>query len=387
MDNILPNLNIEKTLDNFRNILVSRKLWRGNGEYTKEFEKRFALMCNKKYGVGFTNGSHALEGALNALKAASIFKEGKNEVIIPSFAFIAVSGAVLNQGFIPVPVDINPDDYNINTNSVIEALNNRTCAIIAVHFAGVACNLTKLKEIAKENHIILIEDAAQAHFATYENKPVGSYGDLSSFSFQAAKTMTSGEGGIVLTNDNLFRSQLEKYINYGRDPSDSGYNHEFLSSNFRISEFESAILLPQLENIEKENNYRKKRFNELKNLINIDDLVYQKINEKDICSFSLFPLYNEKWEDEEYKYNIISKLNSHGYMAKEAYPQLSNTKLLQSAILQGKLDENKKEYIMSLDKKCIHASNLIKKLININHSIFYKNNDDIKKFSKILREA
>ncbi|NQU35369.1 MAG: DegT/DnrJ/EryC1/StrS family aminotransferase, partial [Bacteroidetes bacterium] len=164
------------------------------GPFVKEFEKFFSNRINRKFGVAVANGTAALEIAIKALDIGP-----GDEVILPTFTIISCAGAVVKAGAIPILVDSEPDTWNMDVSQIEGKITSRTKAIMAVHIYGLTVDMDPLLEIAKKHSLFIIEDAAQAIGQTYKNKPCGSFGDISVFSFYANKHITSGEGGMIVT--------------------------------------------------------------------------------------------------------------------------------------------------------------------------------------------
>jgi dTDP-4-amino-4,6-dideoxygalactose transaminase len=221
--------------------VLSSGTWGIGGKEIERLEKRFARMHGVAHGVAVMNGTVALEIALKAGRIGD-----GDEVIVPSYTFAATATAVLNVNAIPVFADIDPDTYCIDPQSVRGALSPRTKAIIPVHFAGHPADMDALTSIASDRSLFLIEDAAQAHLAAWGGQPVGSFGHIGTFSFQSSKNITSGEGGIILTNDDSLAERCWSYHNCGRSPTREWYHHPRLGGNYRMTQFQAALVLAQL---------------------------------------------------------------------------------------------------------------------------------------------
>ncbi len=214
-----------------------------SGKYVQEFEKKFAEYCDCKYGVAVCNGTVAIHLALAALGI------GKgDEVIIPSFTMIATAFAVCYTGAVPVFVDADKYTWNIDVEKIEEKITNRTKAIIAVHLFGNPCNMDMIQQIADKHNLYVIEDAAEAHGAEYEGKKTGSLSDIGCFSFFANKNLTTGEGGMVVTNDEDLYKKC-KYFKNVCFPLDAprNYIHDDIGFNYRMSNLHAAIGLAQTE--------------------------------------------------------------------------------------------------------------------------------------------
>jgi dTDP-4-amino-4,6-dideoxygalactose transaminase len=213
-----------------------------------EFEERFAAFHNVAAAVTCTNCSQALEIML----AVSGVKPG-DEVIVPPFTYVATAGAVIAVGAIPVFADIDPATYQIDPLGIEEVITARTTAIIPVHFAGHFADMEKICAIAEKHGLIVIEDAAHAHGARWNGKYPGNYGTAAGFSFQYGKNMTAQEGGAIISRKPNFIEKCWEYIWYGRRKGEPWFKHHMITSNYRLTEFQGAILIAQLEKLPEEN--------------------------------------------------------------------------------------------------------------------------------------
>ncbi|MCC6389724.1 MAG: DegT/DnrJ/EryC1/StrS family aminotransferase [Bryobacterales bacterium] len=216
------------------------------GEPSKvaEFQQRFAHVQGARYGIACASGTAALEVALRALGVGS-----GDEVIVPPYTFVATATAPLLIGATPVFCDIDLATFNMSPARFEEAITPRTRAVIPVHFAGLAADMDAILAIAKRHGIAVLEDAAHAHGGTWMGKGLGSIGAAGVFSFQASKNMTAGEGGLITTNDEDLAEICESLIWGGRHAGQPWYTHYRLGWNYRLTEFQGAILLAQLERL------------------------------------------------------------------------------------------------------------------------------------------
>ncbi|MBE0541150.1 MAG: DegT/DnrJ/EryC1/StrS family aminotransferase [Verrucomicrobia bacterium] len=231
--------------------LHSGKWGRLNGSEVTEFEKRFAAMHGCQHGIAVVNGTVSLR---IALMAAGL--PGDAEVIIPPYTFFSTASAVIEANMIPVFADIDLDTFNLDPKAVERAITPRTRAIIPVHFAGQPADMRAIKAIAKKHKLLVIEDAAHAHGASHRNQPTGSLGHIASFSFQASKNMTAGEGGIITTNDDKLAAACRSIHNCGRIPTGIWYEHHVISGNYRLGEFQGAVLNAQFDRLEQQTRTR-----------------------------------------------------------------------------------------------------------------------------------
>ncbi len=228
-------------------VLDSRVWWRTPGTRTLEFERDFAAYHQAKHGIAVTNGTHALEVALLALGLGP-----GDEVIVPDYTFVATASAVLMTGAVPVLVDVRADNYCLDCDLVEAAIGPRTKAILPVHMGGHAADLDRLTEIATRRRLTLLEDCAHAHGSQWRGRPVGTFGRAGTFSFQQSKLMTAGEGGVIITNDDETERLLRSVHDCGRMPGQWFYSHFIYGSNYRLSEWQGAVLSAQLTRLDEQ---------------------------------------------------------------------------------------------------------------------------------------
>lgn len=214
------------------------------GKYIEEFEEKFAAFCGVKYGISTSNGTTALHLALATLGIGP-----GDEVIIPSLTFIATANAVTYVGAKPIFVDVEMDTWNIDPEKIKEKINSRTKAIIPVHLYGHPVNMQMVQSIARKYNLFIIEDAAEAHGAEYRGKRVGGLGDCACFSFFGNKIITTGEGGMIVTNNRLFAERAKMLRGHGASKSRK-YYHPQLGFNYRMTNLQAALGVAQLKKID-----------------------------------------------------------------------------------------------------------------------------------------
>jgi dTDP-4-amino-4,6-dideoxygalactose transaminase len=232
-------------------VLESRVWWRTPGTRTVGFEQDFATFHGAKHGLAVTNGTAALEVTMSALGIGP-----GDEVILPDFTFVATASAVLYAGAMPVTVDVSPETYCIDPQLAEAAITGRTKAIIAVHMGGHPADLDALGGLAKKKGIALVEDSSHAHATEWNGQRIGSYGVAGTFSFQASKLMTAGEGGMIVSNDDNFERQARSVHDCGRMPGQWFYSHYINGSNYRLSEWQGALLSVQLTRLDSQTKRR-----------------------------------------------------------------------------------------------------------------------------------
>lgn len=219
--------------------------WIGVGDYIAKFESDWARYCGRKFGIAVSNGTTALELAIKCLN----IPPGK-KVILPSFTIISCAIAVIRNGLVPVFVDSEPDTFCIDPASVLAAVDAETAAVMVVHMYGHPAQMDELIKITCDNKLLLIEDAAEAHGATYKGKRCGSFGDVSCFSFYSNKIISTGEGGMVLTDDQERAELLRSHRNLCFGVGKERFIHTGIGHNYRMTNLQAAIGCAQVEQID-----------------------------------------------------------------------------------------------------------------------------------------
>ena len=213
----------------------------GAGPMVAQFEKNFANFAGVKHSVAVNTGTAALHSAV----VATGIKSG-DEVILPSFTFVATAEAVVMAGGKPVFVDINPDTYNIAPMAIEKAITKKTKILLPVDLYGLSADMKRIREISVKRGLSVVEDAAQAHGLTYNGKPPGFFADAACWSLYASKNMTTGEGGVTTTNDDKIDETLRMLRTHGEKAK---YTSQMLGHNYRMSEMQAAIGVVQLEKL------------------------------------------------------------------------------------------------------------------------------------------
>jgi perosamine synthetase len=215
------------------------------GPEVKMFEEQFAGYCGASHGIAVNNGT----AALHAVLAAAGIGPG-DEVIVPSFSFIATATCVSMCGARPVFADVDPQYFTLDPESANALITRSTKAIIGVHLFGQPFDIDPIREVCDDNHALLIEDAAQAHGALCHGKKVGGLGDAACFSFYPTKNMTTGEGGMITTGDAEYAAKIRRFINHGQSEK---YLHTTLGYNYRMTDIGAAIGVVQLKKLDAAN--------------------------------------------------------------------------------------------------------------------------------------
>lgn len=304
-----------------------------NGPYKEKLPQlieQFTKLQDAAYGVAVANGTVALT---IALQAAGV--QPGDEVIIPPYTFIATAAAALAYGVIPVFADVEEDTLLIDPEQVEQQITPKTKAIIAVHIAGAPANMTRLAEIAAKHGLALIEDAAQAVGARWDNKGVGAIGDCGTFSFQSSKNLNAGEGGMIVTDNKELWANAWSISNVGRVPEGGWYEHVRLGQNYRMTEFQAAILLAQMTRLEEQMRLREKNAALLTELLGATDGI--RVLRRDprvtrhawhLYIFCLAPELAERVD----KHDFICKLNAEGIPAAPGYVPLHRNEAIIGAV-------------------------------------------------------
>lgn len=294
-----------------------------------QMEVKFAELQGAKHAIGMVNGTVAITVAL---QAAGI-KAG-DEVIVPPYTFVATASAVLAFGAIPVFVDVEEDTLLIDPEKIEAAITERTRAIVPVHIAGGPANMTRIMEIARKHDLKVIEDAAQAIGAKWDGEFVGTIGDLGTFSLQSSKNLNSGEGGIITTNNYDYWEQTWSLINVGRIPGGKWYQHERIGQNFRLTEFQAALVLGQMTRLEEQLQRRAANVKVLDELLSeIDGITILKRDSR-VTRHSnhlyMFKLDSELGARID-KDDFIAKVNAEGIFILTGYNSLNLNPAIQNA--------------------------------------------------------
>jgi len=315
---------------NLLRVLRSRKWGRHEGNLISEFERRFAELCEVERSLMVSTGSTALE---IALRAAGV--EAGDEVLVPPYTFMSTVMSVLLVGALPVFVDIHPETYCIDPQMIKNQITSHTRAILPVHLAGMPCNMEALMDIASEHNLVIIEDACQAHLAEWEGQKVGGIGKIGCFSFQTSKNISSGEGGAITSNDPAVMDYCFYYHTCGRSRGGMWYSHSHLGSNYRMTEFQAAILLAQLERVKDQTATRSKNAtylsHELSQISGINPLIVPRF-----VTTHAYHLYILRYDAEAFRGlprdTFVKALRAEGIPCSAGYRPLYKEEFVRKAI-------------------------------------------------------
>jgi len=274
---------------------VIKSGWFTQGPCVEKFEKIFAEYIGVKYAIALNSCTAALHLAIKSIG----IKPG-DEVIVPSLSFVATASCVLFEGGRPIFAEIDPETLNIDPEDIEKKINSRTKAIIPVHFAGMPAEMDLINEIGKKYNLIVIEDSAHAIGAEYKEKMVGNLGNIGCFSFYSNKNMTTGEGGMLTTNEKKIAEIVKMIRSHGMSKSlwerigkKASWNYDIveLGYNYRMNEIGAALGIEQFKKLEKMNKKRIKNAKMLTNLLkNVDGLFIPKVKKNVKNVFYIFPI-------------------------------------------------------------------------------------------------
>ena len=303
---------------------VLKSKWLSMGPVTQKFEQEFAKYLGVKYAFAVSSGTAALHIACRVLG----IREG-DEVIVPSLTFVATANAVLYCGAKPVFADITSlDNFNISPDDIQEKITNKTKAIIVVHYGGYPCDMRAIMEIAEDYKLKVIEDSAHAIGAEYEGQKCGTFGDIGCFSFFANKNLVTGEGGMIVTNDDKLAEKIKIIRSHGMTALTwdrfKGHSYTYdvvdLGYNYRLTEIASALGLIQLKKLDKNNEKRKKIVEEyVKKLKKFSEIHIPFKNFKGKSSYHIFPILLTENID---RFEFMKRLREKGIQTSIHYPPI-----------------------------------------------------------------
>jgi perosamine synthetase len=312
----IPNLNgneFKYLTDAFMSTWIS-----SSGEYIGRFENDFSKYSDCKYGVAVSNGTVAIHLALVALGIGA-----GDEVIVPDLTFAATINTVLHANATPVIVDVEENSWCIDPKEIEKAITPKTKAIIPVHIYGQACNMDAIMDIAKKYNLKVIEDCAEAHGAMYGEQKVGSFGDIGCFSFFGNKVITTGEGGMCVTNDLQLDEKMRVLRDHGMSKT-KRYWHDVIGYNYRMTNLQAAIGLAQLERIEEIHKNRKMYEESYKDILDKNIFTFQKdLKNRTRITWLVSVLLDENIDRETY----IKQLKEKGIDGRPFFYPLSDMEI------------------------------------------------------------
>ena len=301
-------------------VLHSGAWWSLEGTKVAELEAAFATLQEARFACAVTNGSAALEIMLRAAGIGC-----GDEVLVPAYTFIATASSALAVGAKPVFVDIERHSLNLDPQLLEAAITPRTRAIIPVHIGGGPADMDGILAVARKHGLLVIEDAAQAPLAEWNGRRVGAIGDMGSFSFQASKNLNAGEGGMIVTNDEALADQVWSVHNVGRRRGGRWYEHTVLGSNYRMTEWQAAIILGQLTRLEAQGQTRSENAAYLSTLLSQIPGITPPQPDLRVTRHA-WHLYSFWFESAAFGGRLLTELlealEAEGIVADESYPPL-----------------------------------------------------------------
>ncbi|WP_087880561.1 DegT/DnrJ/EryC1/StrS aminotransferase family protein [Parabacteroides sp. Marseille-P3160] len=361
-----PNWPVWRSPDYDESVLkvLRSGIW-SRSKITGEFEKKWAELIGTKRCLSVVNGTNAL------IASIAQFNIGPgDEVIVPPYTFVATVQAILINGALPVFVDIDPETFQIDPSKIETKITSRTKAILPVHILGIPADMTKIMAIAKKHNLIVIEDACQAHLAEVNGKRVGSIGHAGCFSFQTSKNMPIGEGGAIVSDDEKFMDRCFSYHNlglpYGTQVGSVSSGPFMVGSKIRFTEYQAAIGLVQMKNLERDTNIRWKNAKYLSEKIKaISGISPAKLYpETTKAVFHLFPLlYNKNKFKGMSRSLFMDSLRAEGIPCSSGYTPLHTQPFIKAAfeskLYQKVYTKEDLNYENFLDKNMCPMNDLI----------------------------
>jgi perosamine synthetase len=277
------------------------------GPFVEKFEAEFASLVNRKHAIAVTNGTSAIDAAIESLNI-----ESGDEVIIPTFTIISCVHQIIRKGAIPVLVDSDAETWNMDVSQIESKITTKTKAIMIVHIYGLPVDVDPVIKIANQYNLKIIEDAAEMHGQNYRSKPCGSFGDVSTFSFYPNKHITSGEGGMIVTDNDEIADSCRSLRNLCFQEG-KRFVHERLGWNLRMSNIQAAVGLAQLENLQNFVKYKRAMGEKYKDRLKNVSSIQLPLSETDYAKniywvFGLVLNSNSKLNAE----SVMKKLNKKG---------------------------------------------------------------------------
>ena len=285
------------------------------GPLVGEFEERFAAYVGVQYAVATVNGTSALHLALRLLGIGP-----GDEVIVPALTFIATVNPVVYVGATPVVVDVTHDTWTIDPVQIEEAITGRTKAIIPVHLYGSPANMEAIMDIAERYKLYIIEDATESLGATYQGRYAGTFGHVNIFSFNGNKVITTGGGGMLVTDDRVLAERARLLVNQGRDPGQREYAHREIGYNYRLTNLQAALGLAQLERLPEFLSIKKRNAQIYQQeLDKIPGITWQKELSEAESNWWLFSILVDQEKFGEDNLSVMARLTSQGIQVRPLF--------------------------------------------------------------------
>ena len=368
-------------------VLMTGKWNRLDGRFAHQFETTWARMLGAKYGLATASGTTALLTSANALGIGP-----GDEVIVPPYTFVATVNIVLLQHALPVFVDTDPETFQIDARKVEAAITKRTRCIIPVHLGGSTADMDTILDVAKRHNLFVIEDACQAHLAEWHHRKVSTLGNLGCFSFQASKNLNSGEGGAILTNDEGLYEFCLSFHNQGRGRYNSGFGYVRNGANFRMTEFQGALLLQQLTRLEAQSRTRTENAAYLTKLLKeIPGISPARMY--DGCTRNAYHLYMFHYDSAHFaglpRSRFLKALEAEGVPASGGYTPLNKEPFLKEALGSRafKAIYTQKELAEYEERNhCPENDKLCERAVWFTQTMFLGTKDDMDQIAEAIRK-
>ncbi|WP_225828436.1 3-amino-5-hydroxybenzoate synthase [Streptomyces naphthomycinicus] len=350
--------------------------WRMGGEEVDSFEREFADFHGAPHALAVTNGTHALELALQVMGVGP-----GSEVIVPAFTFISSSQAAQRIGAVAVPVDVDPDTYNIDVAAAASAVTPRTRAIMPVHMAGLLADMDALGKLSADTGVPILQDAAHAQGARWQGKRVGELGSVAAFSFQNGKLMTAGEGGaVIFPESDLYESAFLRH-SCGRPRTDRRYLHAVAGTNMRLNEFSAAVLRAQLRRLPAQTELRDKRWALLSRLLGaIDGVVPQGSDVRADQNTHYMAMFRVPGISEEDRNALVDRLVDAGLPAFAAFRAIYRTDAFWEV---GAPDET----VEQIAERCPNTEAISSDCVWLHHRVLLAGEQDLEITAEIVADA
>ncbi|MEU6291310.1 DegT/DnrJ/EryC1/StrS family aminotransferase [Streptomyces sp. NPDC046988] len=366
----------EKEREGLVRALEQGQWWRMGGSEVDSFEREFAELHGAPHALAVTNGTHALELALQVMGVGP-----GSEVVVPAFTFISSSQAAQRLGAVAVPVDVDPHTYNIDVAAARAAVTSRTRAIMPVHMAGFLADMDALAELSADTGVPLLQDAAHAHAARWRGKRVGELGSVAAFSFQNGKLMTAGEGGAVIFPDTERYEAAFLRHSCGRPRTDRRYLHQVAGTNLRLNEFSAAVLRAQLSRLEAQIATRGKRWAVLSPLLAaIDGVVPQRGDDRTDNPSHYMAMFRVPGISEDDRNALVDRLVAAGVPAFAAFRAIYRTDAFWEI---GAPDETPEQ----VAERCPNTEAISRDCVWLHHRVLLAGEQDMHRTAEIIAAA
>nr|AXL05399.1 AHBA synthase [uncultured bacterium] len=350
--------------------------WRMGGDEVNSFEREFADHHGAEHALAVTNGTHALELALQCMDVGP-----GTEVIVPAFTFISSSQAAQRLGAVAVPVDVDPDTYCIDVAAAADAVTPRTKVIMPVHMAGLMADMDALAKLSADTGVQILQDAAHAHGARWQGKRVGELGSVATFSFQNGKLMTAGEGGAVLFPEKEMHERAFLRHSCGRPKNDTRYLHLIAGSNMRLNEFSASVLRAQLSRLDAQIAVRDERWALLSRLLaGIDGVVPQGDDPRADRNSHYMAMFRVPGITEERRNALVERLVAAGLPAFAGFRAIYRTDAFWEI---GAPDES----VDAVAKRCPNTEAISQDCVWLHHRVLLAGEPEMHATAEIIADA